>query len=334
MENNCLFVSSRGLLKSCDFHSNNPRSSWGFDNQYLMDMINGPNMFDGMSIYVCTDLLESFLCDTLPNIKHSFYLVCGDSDARVPFGCINSWGGNMKPLTEDVCLKILAHPKLIKWFIQNCIFTNEILLEYLYKNEKIFNSLAETKIFQLPIGIDYHTISNDPRAYWRDPTCEGYTPKYQEMLLKKINQESKPFYQRTLKIFVHMTMGESRKDALSKLPQQCVEHCTETMYRTNVWKKMSEYAFVLSPYGNGPDCHRHWEILCLGGIPIIKTFGTDKMFEDLPVLIVKEWEDVTEELLQQTIKIFKDKYINYNKLSLKYWVDQFSPPTTKLFIHS
>ena len=323
MENNCYFVSSRGLLKSCDFHSSSPRSSWGYDNQYLLDMLNGPNMFNGMSIYVCTDLLPFFLDNILPGIKHLFYLVCGDSDARVPYGNIDLWHGNMRPLAEDICLQVISHPKLIKWFVQNCIFTNETLQEYSVEKEKIFNPLAETKICQLPIGIDYHTISNDPGKFWRDPTCEGYTPKYQEMLLKKISKGSRPFYERKPKIFVHMTMNDYRKDVLSKIPEQCFEHCSEFMHRTNVWKKMAEYAFVLSPYGNGPDCHRHWEILCLGGIPIIKTFGTDKMFDDLPVLIVKKWEDVNEELLQNTITMFANKYINYKKLSLNYWVEQF-----------
>jgi hypothetical protein len=33
------------------------------------------------------------------------------------------------------------------------------------------------------------------------------------------------------------------------------------------------YAFVASPYGGGPDCHRTWEALILGCIPIVKSSG-------------------------------------------------------------
>ena len=40
MENKCYYVSSRGLLKSCDFHSPNPKSSCNNDFNYLIDMIN------------------------------------------------------------------------------------------------------------------------------------------------------------------------------------------------------------------------------------------------------------------------------------------------------
>lgn len=56
MENLCYFVNSRGLLKSCNFHSTNPKSSCNDDTGYLFKMTN--RMFDGMSIYVCSDLVK------------------------------------------------------------------------------------------------------------------------------------------------------------------------------------------------------------------------------------------------------------------------------------
>jgi hypothetical protein len=52
MEQLCYFVSSRGLLKSCNFHSRNPKSSCNTDYKYLINMLNSGNMFDGMSIYI------------------------------------------------------------------------------------------------------------------------------------------------------------------------------------------------------------------------------------------------------------------------------------------
>jgi hypothetical protein len=43
------------------------------------------------------------------------------------------------------------------------------------------------------------------------------------------------------------------------------------------------------------------------------------MFEDLPVLNVNEWSDITDELLENTIKDFNKKVFNYDKLELNYW---------------
>jgi hypothetical protein len=326
MENNCYFVCSRGILKSCDFHSPHPRSSWSHDKEYLYQMVNGNNMFDYMSIYVCNDMLPFFLYEILPRINHIFYLVSGDSDATVPNGMIDIYHNPTK-LDDGVCTQIMNHPKLIKWFAQNCIYTADE--NCAQTSEKMYKDLTNIKITQLPIGLDYHTISNDPGKFWRDES-EGNTPKYQEMILKNIRLDMKPFYERIPKIFVHASMNSGRQKALEGIPNELIELNLNRMCRTKVWKEMVNYTFAFSPYGAGPDCHRHWELLCLGCIPIIKSFGSDKMFEDLPVLIVNEWSDINEQLLEDTIAKFKNTKFNYNKLSLKYWVDSFSNPPSFL----
>jgi len=61
----------------------------------------------------------------------------------------------------------------------------------------------------------------------------------------------------------------------------------------------TEYAFVASPYGNGFDCHRTWEALCLGCIPIVKISPLDRLFANLPVLLnttLKEFTSRTFDL--------------------------------------
>jgi len=306
MENNCKFVSSRGILKSCDFHSSNPMSSWCYDTNYLENMCQSNNMYNGMSIYICNDVIPFFLNNILPKINHHFYLISGDSDATVPNGFIYLFNNPIK-LEETICLEILNNQKLIKWYSQNCI-------------------LIHPKIHQLPIGLDYHTISNDPSKFWRD-NDEGSSPKIQEMILKNIIQNMSPFYQRKNKIFVQMTIGNEechRRKALNQIPEELLEINSNKMPRTKVWKEIINYSFAFSPYGNGPDCHRHWELLSLGCIPIIKSFGSNSMFEDLPVLIVNEWSDINRKLLDDTLEKFKYTNFNYDKLLLKYWVDKFS----------
>ena len=84
----------------------------------------------------------------------------------------------------------------------------------------------------------------------------------------------------------------------------------------------SKYAFVLSPHGNGLDCHRTWEALILGCIPVVRTSPIDSLYEGLPVLIVNEWHDINEELLKNTIEKFKNKSFSYEKLTLRYWMDK------------
>lgn len=85
----------------------------------------------------------------------------------------------------------------------------------------------------------------------------------------------------------------------------------------------NHFSFVLSPAGGGYDCHRTWEALLLGCIPIVKRFNIplEDIYNDLPVLIVDEWKDISMELLERTVKDFETKQFNYDKLTLKYWKD-------------
>jgi len=286
------------------------------------------NMFDGMSIYVCTDALDIFSNEILPNISNSFYLVSGDSDACVPCGVIDIFH-NPRELDESICLHIINHPKLIKWFAQNCIFKCD--KNIIRDNRHVHNENTDVKVLQLPIGLDYHTISGapdgNPGRFWRDQN-EGSSTNYQEMVLKNIRSTMKPFHERIVdKIcIVGMTITGERRESLNKIQEELLDIKNGQMPRTQVWKHQVNYAFVFSPHGGGLDCHRTWELLALGCIPIVKDFGSNKMFEDLPVLLVNDWCDITQKLLEDTLVKFKNKKFNYNKLFLKYWVDQFSSP--------
>lgn len=64
-------------------------------------------------------------------------------------------------------------------------------------------------------------------------------------------------------------------------------------------KEMASCKFVLSPAGLAPDCYRNWEALLVGSIPVVKRSQLDPLFEGLPVLIVDDWEDITQEFLTE-----------------------------------
>jgi hypothetical protein len=61
-----------------------------------------------------------------------------------------------------------------------------------------------------------------------------------------------------------------------------------------ITKQYNRFAFVLSPRGNGLDCHRTWELFIAGAIVITTTSSLDAMFRDhqLPVVILDSWDDL------------------------------------------
>jgi len=298
MENNCSFVSSRGILKSCTIHSPNPQSSQNHDTEYLDVMVQRENM----SIYVCSDLLRKFVSIYLPKIKVPFYLVSGDSDLEIPKDVLN----------EDEFKKLIKNDKLICWYAQNMTIPDF------------------PKIKNIPIGLDYHTINSAPNHWWKMHT-EGHTPEEQEKLLNSISLTINKDQERDWKIFcnIHLSLDKDkykqRITSLGKIPPHLLVKTPQHLSRSQTWQKNTEYAFVLSACGDGFDCHRTWEALCLGAIPIVSLPRFKRLFEDLPVLNVNNWEDVTEDLLKKTIKDFKERSFNMDKLKLSYWVNQFSP---------
>ena len=55
---------------------------------------------------------------------------------------------------------------------------------------------------------------------------------------------------------------------------------------------MRKSLFVPSPAGNGLDCHRTWEALYLGAVPVIlkSEFCGDSSW---PVLVIDKWKELT-----------------------------------------
>jgi hypothetical protein len=295
MEKLCYYVNSRGILKSCDFYSPNPKSSCNNDIPYLFLMLK--SQFNGMSIYVCSDLLRFFVNTILPKINNKFVLVSGDSDMCVPREALN---------IKETSILLKSH-YLIRWFIQNTQIQDN------------------DKIIQLPIGLDYHTILSNKNHQWKLPN-ESHLPEDQENILVNIKEKIKPFYERIPKIYVNFSKNNDRfgdrKKSLESIADNILVINNDFTPRTINWQNITKYTFVLSPFGVGMDCHRTWEALCLGCIPIVRAPNFKKMFEDLPVLIVDNWSDINQNLLQKTIEEFRAKEFNYGKLTLSYWINK------------
>lgn len=293
-ENNNLYISSRGILKSCDYHSLRPHSSirqlYYYPEIKILDKIKTP------TIYVCSSAIPHFISVMLPLIKNPFILVSGDCDETIPYEILN----------EENLNKLLKDSKLKHWFCQNMIFEN-------------------SKITKIPIGLDYHTLQTRP--LWGPITsCED-----QERILISIKNKSLPFWERKIECYAnfHFSMdtkiGHDRKDAYQKIDKKLIYYEPKKVTRIVTWNNQKNYTFVICPHGGGLDCHRNWEAMCLGSIPIVKTSDIDSIYNNLPVLIVDKWDNINVELLQNTVKKFKNKFENnefqLEKLELKYWIN-------------
>lgn len=292
-ENNNIYVSSRGLLKSCDYFSFTPISS-------IKQLHNYPNFnnlkkIKNPTIYICNSAISNFINIMLPKIDFSFILVSGDSDDIIPQEVLNN--NNLNKLLNDI--------RIIHWFCQNM-------------------TINHNKITIIPIGLDYHTLTQTP-LWGPISNCED-----QEKMLIMIKDKSVPFWNRNIKCYgnfqfnIQSKLGYDRKDAYNNISKDLMYYEEKPVLRFITWNKQKDFAFVICPHGGGLDCHRNWEALCLGCIPIVKTSAIDNLYKDLPVLIVKNWEDIDKNLLNNTIYIFKKKVenneFNMEKIKLNYWI--------------
>ena len=69
-------------------------------------------------------------------------------------------------------------------------------------------------------------------------------------------------------------------------------YLTLTANKTTIFTNFANWTtnfHILSPEVTGIDCHRIYESIYLGSIPILKTSELDYFYEKLPVLIVKNF---------------------------------------------
>jgi hypothetical protein len=88
---------------------------------------------------------------------------------------------------------------------------------------------------------------------------------------------------------------------------------------------LAGYSFVASPPGNGFDCHRTWEALYLGTIPIVKRSPFFEAFPGLPVLVVDDWREIAtwdEDFLKLTYDRLQPQIAPCPYLRMDYWIDE------------
>ena len=84
--------------------------------------------------------------------------------------------------------------------------------------------------------------------------------------------------------------------------------------RKTFYETLSKTKFAICPPGTGQDTHRVYECLFYGVVPIVKSSFLDNLYTNYNILIVKEWEDVSEELL---ISFVSDENKKFDPLKFK-----------------
>jgi len=101
------------------------------------------------------------------------------------------------------------------------------------------------------------------------------------------------------------------------------EYCTHSNLKDfeEYLRDLAQSKFVLSPRGYCEDCFRTWESILMGAIPIVKKSPLDSIFEGLPVLIIEDWNEISEEFLLEKYEEMKNTSYQMEKAYIFYWMD-------------
>jgi hypothetical protein len=291
------YLWSRGLALLCDHQGGADfvKRQRGRRGAIPLDPAAFANVHAGDLVWTRHIALPQFVRDVLPTLREPFALVTGDEDWAIPSDF-------------DEADALLDSPLLLHWFTQN-----------------YDGSEARGKVSPIPIGLDFHTISNGRRwGHW------PATPAAQEAELLALITRAKPNRQRErlahadFQFNKHPRQKVGRDEAYRVLRDSpAVVFQQRKVRRIDLWEEKTRYAFVVSPRGVGLDTHRTWESLVLGNIVITLHTSLDPLFEGLPVVLLDDWSEITSENLarwhEQHADAFERPEVE-ERLTNRYWI--------------
>ena len=174
----------------------------------------------------------------------------------------------------------------------NIILQNNLLIKWYGQNMNIITDKTEC----LPIGLE--NIMWNRTNFKTIDTC-------------KSNKKTKLLY-----LNFNLSTNKNRghiMNTLSHFKRNNNKKWDEYM------KELSEYKFSISPEGTGIDCHRTWECLYLGVIPIVIKSNCMSYFKELPILFVDNYDCINEQYLLEQYTHFQNKQFNLEKVDINYW---------------
>lgn len=172
--------------------------------------------------------------------------------------------------------------KQIKEILYNCS-------EFKYKNDEWVS---------FPIGMGWSFINY--------PNKLDFIGEHSRLVLCSINSETDQ---------IRRPFKKNRKSILENLENNNIlNYYLET---SNYFDSLKKYKFIISPEGNGIDCHRHYESLIYGCIPIVEDNPLlREKYKDLPILFTNDYSEITEKYLNEKYEIMLNQLYDFSKLFL------------------
>ena len=173
------------------------------------------------------------------------------------------------------------------------------------------NSINDNLVVALPIGLENQELNKNGKVDEFMLVDDLKPPEYASRTIYIcVNFRLRTNYSERLSVLKTISRSGLAKFFWFKTPKEI-----HTIYRKSL--------FVISPPGNGFDCHRTWEALYLGAVPIVLKSKIDtNLIKDLPIWVVDNYSEVHEysktDLKDLYIKLWNNA--NLEKIRTPYWL--------------
>lgn len=177
----------------------------------------------------------------------------------------------------------------------------------------------EERVIPIPIGVENMKLRTSPTAKGGLFSSEVRGALRKAMYMDRINSLGVKKDGFCYMNFNINTYPHERKAVWNRFIDENWVTCASNLTMEKFYFDIASHKFVLSPRGNGIDCHRTWEALYLRTIPIVKKSIHMKEFSDLPIFFVENWDDLCYNKLNDFYEEVRCKLYNLDKMKISYW---------------
>lgn len=123
------------------------------------------------------------------------------------------------------------------------------------------------------------------------------------------------------------TNPASRLPLRELITDSCVNWLEPSDDQDSYLTALSTSRFVISPRGNGPDCHRTWEAIYWGCIPVVERDTVSRVLTDsLPILVVETFADFLNWNTEDRNRLGKSVLERSTQMAwMPFWCGQLMP---------
>lgn len=250
----------------------------------------------GKCLYITSDCMGKVINEFLPTVRNKITLVVHNGDQSVPDGQTDKQLGLQTWKTLPTLQAAQENGNILAVHAQNLWWTDWRTIP------------RPSWLHCLPIGLEN-------RGWSKGGNLVKYINMIREVVLGRpadYHLHSRPLL---LVAFSPKRISPDRKTALDALALNAAGTSVPFYNRTALphdhWlQAIGLHRFTLCPFGHGLDTHRLWEVLLMGGVPVVRRSSITSCLDDsdnqlgdvirgsLPIVVVDSWSDVTKEFLE------------------------------------